>query len=100
MPQQSQALALSLPKDALALFIRKAISASMRAFEDSVLPRYLKLSTFFSVVPCIWISGGRVCVSPGTGWKRTSVFAALIVSPKFSHAFAKLSTQFYMLDST
>ena len=77
------------PNTELALAMRVSTSSSMFTNRERVLPRYVNLSTAFSVSPPVVIAGSTY-VLWGAGWCKTSVFLVLIVSPKLLQAVEKL----------
>ena len=79
----------SRPRAWLALPILAEISLSREASLEITLPRYLKLSTVFSSVSSI-VRVGCGALEFGAGWKSTSVFPRLIVSPNWFAASGNL----------
>ena len=77
------------PNTELALAMRVSTSSSMFTNRERVLPRYVNLSTAFSVSLPVVIAGSTY-VLWGAGWCKTSVFLVLIVSPKLLQAVEKL----------
>ena len=70
--------------------LRHRTSSSRLAAEFMQLPRYLKVSTFFSAFPSMVMLGGGQAVF-GASCLNTSVFLMLTVSPNDVAAVAKQS---------
>lgn len=74
---------------ALALAIQLTTWSSMWKQQDTVLPRYLKLSPDCDLVQPITLIQGSVdyLVPEGVGWGSTSVFLVLMVRPSRASAW-------------
>ena len=80
----------SLPIAWLAFWIRAVTSLFREPSLEIVLPRYLKVSTFFNWVPSMVMHGDYGALI-GAGWRRTLVFPKLIVGQNSLVATDKLS---------
>ena len=85
IPRLSQTDFFNLPNALLALAMWLVTSALMLAERDSVLPRYVKFSTAWSLCPFTVMLGSWYGF-PGAGWYITSVSLVLMVKPKLSQA--------------
>ena len=85
IPRRSQTDFFNLPNALLAVAMRMGTSASMLAERESVVPRYVKFSTAWSLYHFAVMSGSWYRF-PGRGWYITSVFLVLMVRPKLSQA--------------
>ena len=75
IPRRSQTDFFDLPNALLALAMRMVTSASMLAERESVVPRYVKLSTAWSLYH-FGVMLGSYYGFPGAGWYIISVFGA------------------------
>ena len=103
MPRSFQRRWRSFPNALVALEIRWMTSSSMDPLEFTLLPRYVKVLTYFRSFPstCRGFSGnlwtGGFCLTPliclgvEHGWWTTSVFLIQMVRPKALQAAENLS---------